>query len=173
MSRTTIRAAIADFLAAANITGLQKVYQAKPTFFAGELLDLSADNASGAFCWVEFGVSDETRWSNPAPYPGYSGSGDKGIHYPVSIVVEYQYLIPEQLDAPVSPDDWVHAEDAILQGIKDRIHSDATLGATGVVFGASQEPSGLRVSEDDPVLASGKVLSVHTIEFRVTEVIQA
>ena len=42
------------------------------------------------------------------------GSGDKAVHYPVQLVVEYQYLIPQQLSAPVSPDDWVTGEDVIL-----------------------------------------------------------
>lgn len=173
MSRATVRAAIAAFLAESAVPGLQAVYQAMPIFFSGERLDLGADNASGAFCWVELGQSEETRWSVPAAYPGYAGSGDKGVHYPVTIVVEYQYLIPAQTSSVVSPDDWVLSEDAILQGIKDRIHQDPQLGAPGVIFAASQEPGGLRVTPDDPVLESGKVLSVHGIEFRVTEVIQA
>lgn len=174
MSRTTVRAAIASFISGAGITGLQAVYKAKPTFFPGELLRLSADNGSGAFAWVDLGHSDEDRWSAPASYPGYTGAGDKGVHYAVQLVVEYQYLIPQQTSAPVSPDNWVTAEDAILQAIKDRIHSDPQMGTDGtVVFAAGQNQNGLAVSPDDPVYEAGKVLSIHGIDFRVTEVIQA
>lgn len=172
MSRATVRAAIADFLAGANIAGLQTVYQAMPMFNAGELLNLTAASAAGGFAWVEMGQSTEVRWSVPAKYPDYTGSGDKAVHYPVTIVVEYQYLIPPQLDAVVPADDWVHAEDALLQALKDRLHEDPTLGAPGVIFAATQEIGSLAVSEDGPVLESGKILSVHGISFRVTEVIQ-
>lgn len=173
MSRATVRAAIASFLAGANINGLQTVYQAMPMFNTGELLNLAADNAAGAFAWVEMGQSTETRWSVPAKYPGYTGSGNKAVHYPVVIVVEYQYLIPPQLDTVVPVDDWIHAEDVILQALKDRLHEDPTLGVPGVIFAATQEDGSLAVSEDDPVLEPGKIMSVHTIGFRVTEVIQA
>jgi hypothetical protein len=173
VSRSDVRAAIAAFLASANIVGLQNVYQALPMFRSGELLNLGADNAAGAYAWIELGQSEETRISVPAKYPGYTGSGDKTVHYPVTVIVEYQYLIPQQLNSQLSPDDWVLAEDAILQGIKDRIHSDPTLGANGTIFAAAQEPNSLRIDPDSPVLEPGKVMSVHGIEFRVTEVIQA
>lgn len=172
MSRETVRQAIRDFLVGAEIIGLQAVYKAMPIFFSGERLELSEDNASGAFCWVELGEATEDRWSVPAAWPGYTGSGDKAVHYPVTIVVEYQYLIPQQTSSQVSPDDWVNAEDVILQSIKDRLHTDPQLGAPGVIFAATQEPNSLGVTPDDPVLESGKVLSVHGISFRVTEVIQ-
>jgi hypothetical protein len=173
VSRATIRTAVASFLAGANITGLQKVYSGLPMFFAGEQLQLSAAGGAGAFAYVELGESTEQRWSLPALYPGQSGSGDKGVHYEALILVVYQYLIPQQVSAPVSPDAWSTAEDAIVQGLKDRIHSDPQLGAPSVIFTAAQGPGGLRVSSDEPVFEPGKVLSTRAIEFRITEVIQA
>ena len=173
MSRATVRAAIAAFLSGANITGLSKVYAAKPTFFSGEQLNLGADGGSAAWAWLELGDSSETRWTVPAQYPGQSGAGDKGVHYDVAVFVDYQYTIPQQTTSVVSPDAWVTAEDAILQALKDRIHSDPQLGAPTLILAAAQENNALRVSPDNPRLESGKVLSLHAIEFRVTEVIEA
>lgn len=173
MSRLAVRSAVAAFLAGAAVPGLQKVYEGYPWFTPGETLDLAALGGSAAFAWVEVGESSETRWSVPASYPGYTGSGNKGVHYPVVVIVEFQYLIPQQVFPPVNPDAWTVPEDGIIQGIKDRIHSDPTLGAPAVIFSAAQEPNGLRVSPDNPVFEPGKVLSTREIDFRVTEVIQA
>lgn len=173
MSRAAVRTAIAAFLSGANISGLQKVYKAKPTFFSGEQLDLAALGGSAAWAWIEFGDSSEERWSVPAQWPGQSGAGDKAVHYPVMVIVEYQYAIPQQSTPMVAPDDWVSAEDVILQAIKDRIHSDPALGAPALILASAQENGGLRISPDNPVLEPGKVLSLHAIEFRITEVVQA
>ena len=173
MSYDTVRAALASFLTAANIPGVAKVYQSEPWYSPGETLDLAALGGSGAFVWIEMGEADEERWAVPASYPGYTGSGIKAVHYPVSLIVEYQYLIPQQTFPPVAPDGWVTSEGAILQALKDRIHSDPTLGAPTVVFQAAQEPGALKTSPDAPVFEPGKVLSTREITFRITEVVQA
>jgi hypothetical protein len=173
VSRATIRTAVTAFLAGASIPGLQKVYSGLPIFSPGEQLKLGADGGAGAIAYVELGESTEQRWSLPALYPGQSGSGDKGVHYDAMVLIMYQYLIPQQVSAPVSPDAWSNAEDAIIQGIKDRIHSDPQLGAPTVIFTAAQGRDGLRVSPDEPQFEPGKVISTRAIEFRITEVIQA
>lgn len=179
MSRSDVRLAVAAFLAGAGITGLARVYKGKPTLVPGELMNLVSDSGSGAIAWVHLAESDEDRWALPAQYPGQAG-GIKAVHYIVSIFVYYQYLIPSATqDTTVSPDDWVDAEDAILQGIKDRIHSDPQLGTgptgtgAGTVFTAAQEQGTLKVTSDEPLLESGKVFGWHAIDFRATEVIRA
>lgn len=173
MSRGAVRTAVATFIAGANIAGLAKVYKAKPAFFSGEQLDLGANGGTGAWAWVDLGESSETRWSVPAQYPGQSGAGDKGVHYDVSIVVAYQYAIPQQITPAVPPDDWATAEDVIIQAIKDRIHSDPQLGNPALILAAGQESNGLRVTADNPLLEPGKVISMHAVYFRITEAIQA
>jgi hypothetical protein len=173
VSRATVRAALASFVAGANITGLSKVYQAKPTFFSGEQLNLASDNGAAAFAWIDLGDSSEERWSVPAQWPGQSGAGDKAVHYEAAIVVQYQYEIPQQVTPAVSPDAWVVVEDAIIQAIKDRLHSDPALGNAGVVLSSGQFRGDMRVTGDEPILESGKVISTRAIEIRITEVIQA
>lgn len=179
MSRADVRAAVAAYLAGGGIPGLQQVYEAMPTIVYGELVDLSVEGGAGAVAWLHLGESEEDRWAFPSKSPIMPG-GIKKVGYPIAIMVAFQYLIPsDQLDPPISPDAWVKVEDAIIQGIKDLIHADPQLGTgptgtgTGVIFEAAQLPGSLRISPDDPQLDSGKVISYHSIEFPVTEVIQA
>lgn len=173
MSRTTVRAVLADFLTGANITGLNGIYKAEPTFFPGEQLDAAAGNGVAAWAWVNLGDSSEERWSVPAQWPGQNGAGDKAVHYDAAIIVQYHYLIPQRTSTPVSPDDWVSGEDAIIQAIKDRLHSDPALGDAGVVLVSGQGRGDMRVSGDNPLMEPGKVLSTRVIEFGITEAIQA
>lgn len=174
MSRATVRAALAAFLQGADIPGLHGMYGAEPVFYAGEQLNAGAEDGVAAWAWVVLGDSSEERWSVPAQWPGQDGAGDKGVHYDAAIMVMYQYLIPSaQVTPAVAPDAWVDGEDAIIQAIKDRLHSDPALGAPAVVLVSGQNRGDMRVSGDDPRFEPGKVVSVKAIEFRITEVIQA
>lgn len=173
MSRATVRTALATFLQGANIVGLNGVYKAEPRFYSGEQLDAAADNGVAAWAWIELGESSEDRLSVPAMWPGQTGAGNKAVHYEVAIVVMYQYLVPQQTTAPVAVDAWVDGEDAILQAIKDRLHSDPALGAPGVILVSGQENRSLHVTADNPLVEPAKVLSNRAISFRITEIIQA
>lgn len=173
MSRGGVRAAIAAYLnaGAPGIPGLQKVYQAKPWWVDGATgFKLSANGGSGAFAYLHLNNSEETRWSVP-----WNG-GDIGVHYDWHLVVVYIYEIPSaSQDTAVSEDSWVLAIDAILQGVKDWIHADPTLGThdTRVIFNAGQTPNALKTTSEEPLKSAGRIYSWHVIEFRVTEVIQA
>jgi hypothetical protein len=173
VSRATVRAAIAAYLnaAAPAIPGLQHIYQAKPWWVDGATgFRLSANGGSGAFAYLHLVASEETRWSVP-----WNG-GDIGVHYDFHLVVVYIYEIPSTSQATaVSEDAWVGPVDTILQGIKDAIHADPTLGTTStkVIFNAGQTPNPLKTSSEQPLKSSGRLYSWHVIEFRVTEVIQA
>lgn len=174
MSRATVRATLATFLQGANITGLHGVYKAKPVFYSGEQLNAAADNGAAAWAWVDLGDSDETRLSVPAQWPGQNGAGNKAVHYDVAIVVEYQFLIPSaQIASPSPPDGWVDGEDVIIQALKDRLHSDPSLGDPAVVLASGQENRGMHVSGDNPLFDGGIVISTRAISFRITEIIQA
>jgi hypothetical protein len=174
VSRATVRAALATFLQGANITGLNGIYKAKPTFYDGAQLDAGGDNGSAAWAWVDLGDSDETRLSVPAQWPGQTGAGDKAVHYDAAIVVEYQFLIRSaQIASTAAPDAWVDGEDAIIQAIKDRLHSDPALGNAAVVLASGQENRGMHVTGDDPLREPGKIVSIKAISFRITEIIQA
>ena len=179
MSRADVRAAVAAFLVAADIPGLATVYAAMPWYSPGELFDTITDGGSGAIAWLHLGDSDEDRWAFPSKSPAMAG-GQKAVHYEIAVMVAYQYLlVSSQLNTPVPADSWAADEDRILQAIKDRIHSDPQLGTgptgtgTDLIFRAAQENNTLRISADDPVLQDGKIWSYHSIQFQLTEVIQA
>lgn len=170
MSRRDVRAAIHAYLIAGlpGIPGLERVYRAAPWFEDGKGFNLAANNGCGAFAWVHLTTSEETRKTVPAVL------GTTFVHYDVSIVVAYQFLIPSaQIDTTITEDMWVDACDDILQGVKNHIHADPNLGAPEVIFLAAQTPNKLRIDSDDPRRTGGKVYSWHTIDFQVTEVIQA
>lgn len=171
MSRAQVRHAVADWLAGGieQIPGLRKVYKAMPMIVYGELFDSDQMSGSVAVLWLHLADSDADQWSVPAATGGIVGE-----HYQVMVQVGYQYLIPSADDDPsIGEDDWVDDEDAILAGIKARLRADPSLGNPAVILVAAREPGTLKVSPDEPQLLDGKVLSWHTIEFRVTEAVQA
>lgn len=173
MSRGSVRSAIAAYLngGSPGIPGLHKVYLAKPWWVDGATgFQLSANGGSGAFAYLHLANSQETRWTTPWTL------GDVAVHYDFQIVVVYIYEVPSASQAAAVPEDsWVTAIDAILQGIKDLIHADPTLGTATlkVIFSAGQNPNALPTSSEHPQKSSGRIYSWHVIEMRVTEVIQA
>lgn len=171
MSRRTVRAAIQTYLQGGlpGIVGLQRVYRAMPWFVDGVIaFNHVANLGNGAYAFINLTRSDETRKAVPAV------QGIVSVHYDVTIVVCYQFLIPSAvIDPTITEDEWVDACDDILQGIKNRIHADPNLGSPGTIFLAAQTPRTLTINSDDPRLESGAVYSWHTIDFQVTEIIQA
>lgn len=166
---STVRAAIQAYLAAGQIPGLARVYLDQPWYIDGQNWNLSADLGSGSVAFVHLTHDEETRISTPWI------EAQETVHYDVSLVVAYQYLIPSAASDDVSEDSWVLALDDTLQGIKDLIHDDPTLGTgpTGVIFQAGQRPKGITIDRALPRRMAGKVLSWTVVEFGVTEIIQA
>jgi hypothetical protein len=171
VSRKTVRAAIQAYLVAGlpGIPGLNRVYRAAPWFADGSVIfNLSAELGNGAWAFLNLAHSKDTRKTVPAVL------GTTFVHYDVSIVVCYQFLIPSaMIDTTITEDMWVDACDDILEGLKALIHADPNLGHPGTIFLAAQTPDSLQINSDDPRLEPGKVYSWHTVDFQVTEVIQA
>lgn len=168
MSIATVRTAVTRYLADAEIPGLNRVFKALPWYVDGDVFDLAATLGSGAVAYVHLAESVENRLALPAVL------GSQNVHYEVAVIVAYQYLIPSaQVDPTLSEDDWVDQLDAIMQGVKDRIHIDPNLGAPDVVFLAAQTPRTLRVASYEPRQLPGKIISMQSVEFQLTEIIQA
>jgi hypothetical protein len=168
VSRTTVRHAVGDWLqgGVSAIPGLQQVYRALPVLRYGELGSGIWSDGSSAFAWVHLAESRENQWS----YPAGPGLGVVGVHYDVVLMVACQYLTPSAQDDPTAEQDaWADWVDATIQGLKDRVHADPSLGNRGVILAAGREPDALKTSSEEPLLIDGGVLSMHTIEFRVTE----
>lgn len=167
MSMSTVREAIQSYLAAGNIPGLNRVYLDQPWYIDGADWNLASELGSGAVAFVHLSRDEETRISTPWV------KAQEAVHYDVAIVVAYQYLIPSAATGAVSEDAWVGPLDETLQGIKDLIHADPTLGSPDVIFQAGQRPSGISIDRPLPRRVKGKVLAWTVVELGVTEIIQA
>lgn len=167
MSANEVRWAVKTFIEQGNIDGLAKVYRAAPYYISGANWQLPASIGNGSIAFVHLGDDSEDRES----FPGVLGLKDD--NYDVIVVVCYQYKIPSGAMGPHEPDDWVDGLDAVLDGIKARLHSDPALGAPALISQAGQEPGDIRTSRQLPRVASGFVLSWSQLHFSLTEVIVA
>ena len=122
---------------------------------------------ASAEAFVHLGDDSEDREALPG------GLGLKDVNYDVVVVVCYQYKIPSGAMGGDEPDDWVDGLDAILNGIKARLHSDPALGNPALISQAGQEPGDIRTSRQLPRVAGGFVLSWNQIHFSLTEVVVA
>ncbi len=162
MGYATIRAAATSFFQGATIPGLNRVYQAKPTFVDGQEFHTSYNGGNGAVAYLHLISTSESRITLPAI------SGSKEVIYDLGLVVLYQYLVQPTDD----PDVWVNALDGILDGLKALIRSSPTLGSL-VIFEAAQGAGDIKVSSQDAQIGRGKVFAWNALEFQATEIIQA
>jgi hypothetical protein len=168
VSAATVRAAISSFLASPAIPGVTKQYRAMPWYIDGANWNLADNLGSGAVIALHLANDDETRES------GGQVIGLKDTDYVAFLVVLYQYLIPSGTQATAyQGDEYIDPLDAVIEAIKDRLHSDPSLGNPAVIKTSGQEPRDLHVERSLPRREPGKLLAWNTIRFSVTEVIQA
>lgn len=168
MSAKTVRAAIADYLR--PTPGIAKMFRDEPWIVTAEAWT-QENGLPGTVAYVHIDREAETRYA----LAGWNPTGlGKAISYDVSIVVLYQYDIPDQ---PDDKDSWVDGLDELLDALKARVRADPTLGTGegGVVWQAGEGglPGGpdLEVQRDLPKLNNGKVLSWNALQFKVTEMV--
>lgn len=167
MSYATVRQALVAYFA--SIAGIQTMYRDSPWFLDQAQWGLEADKQWGAVAFLHIDRSSESRITLPA------GTGSKEIEYVVSLVVQYQYLIPSILGNGLREDDWVVGLDTIIDTVKARLRADQTAGTGlgGVIFQVGENPSDITVDQDLPILDVGRVYSLTRVEFNVTEIITA
>lgn len=167
MSDSAVRLAIQDFFANPKIDGIQRVYRDVPWFLDGAQWEVYDQRGWAAVCAVHLRSSNESRVTLPWK------DGSKQVQHTVGMIIQYQYLIPTQFNFDEAEDSWVEGLDAIVDGIKDRIRSDYTMGHSDVIFQAGQDRNDIRIQRDVPIIDKGRVVSWNVIEFNVTEIIQA
>lgn len=167
MADGAVREAIQAFLLNPSIDGVQYVYKDVPWFLDGAQWDVFDNRGWAAVCSVHLDSSRESRLTLPFAV------GSKHVEHNVGIIIQYQYLIPDQFAQGEFEDAWVTGLDAIVDGIKDRIRSDYTFGAVNIIWQAGQSTDDIRITRDVPVRDAGRVISWNVIEFTVTEIIQA
>jgi hypothetical protein len=181
MGDASVRAAIVKFFTDAAITGIQDIYNDEPWFLDGGKWSLKDNGGWGSIAFVHLDTSSEKRLTMGGQNGAGTPTGEVDVLYTVSLVIQYQYLIPTSLPAGTREDAWVAPIDAIVDAVKTRIRSDPTFGtgAGGVIYQAGQgDGSGgphIRQTRDLPVTDSqrSKVLNWNRIEFDARSIITA
>lgn len=168
MSRKLIRHAAADWLTAAEIPGLIKVYPAKLPFQAPRFS--AGNNSARAMGYVLVDVHSRGREKRIA-FGGAEG-GEKQIDHPLTLVINFW------APGPTGDEDWLAAQDAfddIFEGTLEQIRGGGrTLGRPDAILSAGEAPYGIEDRWTEPVaLAGGTLGAVAEIVFWTTEIITA
>jgi hypothetical protein len=166
-----VRAAVSGFIA--TVPGITKMFRDEPWIVTSDAWE-TEDGLPGTVAYTHINRDQETRYA----MSGQDGSGaGKAVVYDMSVVVLYQYVIPDQ---PDDKDSWVDGLDALIDAIKARLRSDPTLGTgqNGAIWQAGEgDPFGggadIVIQRDLPKLNNGKVLSWNNLTFKVVEMLPA
>jgi hypothetical protein len=168
VSDNSVRHQLRDFFQTPAIKGLPKVYLDEPWIIQGANWNVQAELGWGAVGFTHLDTSSDTRITL-----GAAIGGQKEVKHTVGFCVQFQYLIPASLPAGVDEDAWVDPFDSIIDGIKNRIRSDPTLGGAGAIFQGGQDPNDIRVTRDLPQEDVGKIIVFAVVEFDCLEIITA
>jgi hypothetical protein len=180
-----IRAAIVAFMLTPAITGIQDWYNDEPWFLDGGKWALKDNGGWGSIGFVHLDSSSENRIASggqvfTGPTPNMP-TGQKREIFKVSLVIQYQFLIPAQLPTGKREDMWVAPIDQIIVDVKKRIRSDPSFGTGpgGVILQAGQGDGrgGPHISQtrDLPVMNEQrtKLLNWNRIQFDAQTIITA
>jgi len=165
MPSRTVRAAIRNYLA--TTAGVTNAYKDEPRYAVeGQWYDQAG--AHGTVIYVHIDDERESR----IVLTGSPATGQR-IDYDVSVVILYEYLVP---DGEVSADDWVDGLDDLIAALKARLRADPSMGTVAVPGGpqlvmAAQEDNALHIARDLPKQSGGVVRSWNVLQFRASEIL--
>ncbi len=160
MSRATVRAAIANYLAPPAVAGLNKVFTATPKRVEGTWFRYGqpAGTQSGAVAVINLTSDREERIAL-----GGEHSGKKWIHYEISLDI-YSHSVHRHSE------DAMADFDTVIENIKARLRADRRLGNDTVIFESGERYLDGEYGEPR-VLNDGATEIWGTIRFEVSEVI--
>ena len=173
MGYKTVRAAVRHYLEGANIPAITRWENDAPWYLDGANWKLAPGQQYGAMAFPHIDSSMESRVALPAV------TGMKAVRYEVSILFQYQYIIPTRLNG-LEEDDWVVGVDSIIDGLKERMRADPALGVgspvvgpDGTVLEAAQDPNDLEVLMDLPAYDpnGGRLYLLGRLTTHVTEIV--
>lgn len=129
MSRTTMRQALATWLAPPAVGGVNRVYTAFPTAMSG-FYGSAPGSSAGAVLVVHLADESETRITIGGPH-----SGRKRVDYSVELHLYFVSITPTTVDGGDPGEMAADALDTIVGNLKDRIRADRQAG-TGYPNGA-------------------------------------
>lgn len=177
MTYATVRQALVTYFAAQSITGLQHIYRDMPWYTEAAQWNITPGRTWAAIAFIHLDDSDESRITTTARTPTQPSNavGFKQVHYRISVGLQFQYMIPTELQGTDDADAWTDALDSLIDGIKTAIHADPNLGTPGVIFQAGQSNNDMRVQSDLPVYdaPNSRIYSFHRVSFDLSEIINA
>lgn len=138
MSRATIRAALAAWLAPPNVAGINTVYRAMPRIIPGQAFFPAIAAGTGMGCVAMINIVAEAEARKAI---GGANSGWKRVDY----VVEIQLFFRSNKPAALNSDgalEAMDAFDAIVNALKVRIRADRTANSSAVWQWGEAELSG-------------------------------
>ena len=161
-----VRQAVQAWFDAPAVQGLNRVYAAMPWWAGGDQWDIGLNGGWGAIGYVHITDEHETRIA----YGGIPG-GIKQVTYQVGLVLLFKYQIPTQLPAGADESEYVTYLDALIDGVKNRLRQDPTLGtgSKGVVWQAGEGRADVVIRRDLPRRKGQAVQSWQVLEVEVVE----
>lgn len=129
MSRSTVRQAIATWLAPPAVAGINRVYTSHPALMTG-FYGTSPGTTGGAVLAIHLAADTETRLAVGGPH-----SGKKRVDYSVELHVYFRSMAVAATDGSDPGEMAADALDTIIGNLKDRIRADRQAG-TGYPAGA-------------------------------------
>jgi hypothetical protein len=180
MGDATVRAAVKSYFSGNAVTGIAKWFRDEPWIIQPATFALAANGGWGAVGFIHLDTAEENRETFGGAN-GVTPTGSKAVKHTVSLVIQYQYLIPPALPAGVDEDAWVGPLDNIIDAVKALIRADPTLGTSALqpnptINWAGQSWQGapdIRQTRDLPTRdpQGSKILSWNRIEFDLIEYI--
>lgn len=163
-NRRLVRTALAQWLTAQRIQGLDHVYRSQPPDAALERYRTGAP-AYSCQVWVRLPDDEETRLSMTGP----TSPTGKIIHYLAELVVWHRSYEPSELDWADDEDDY----DRVYDAIKDALRAGGRqLGRPEAIFSVGEYRTGLEGRHAEPAAdGDGPVDREGTLRFWVTQVI--
>jgi hypothetical protein len=161
--RRLMRTALAQWITAMRIQGVDHVYRSEPPEAA---LDQYRNGAAPYSCqiWIRIQDDAETRLSKVGP----DLPTGKIIHYETQLLIWHRSYEPGELDWADDEDDY----DRIYDALKDCLRGNGRhLGRPEAIFSLGEIRSGLAGHHDGPATDGDAVDRTGTLRFTITQVI--
>lgn len=164
-NRALIRRAVANWIIAQRIQGVDHVYAAVPTVWQ---FDAYPQTGTGYGTLVAPWIPDDSE--DRTAYTGSRDPGGKTVHYPVELRIRHwSYTVDDAQDSEASQDDI----DRVIDALKDCLRGRGRdLGRPDVILAAGERPreGGITSHQEEPVTdQAGSVLRVATVSFNVSQ----
>lgn len=163
-NRRLVRTALAQWLTAQRIQGLDHVYRSQPPMTALELYRTGTPTYS-CQAWIRLPGDEEKRLAFTGPVLPTG----KIIHYVVDLEVRHRSYEPGELDWADDEDDY----DRIFEALKDCLRAGGRqIGRADAVVSVGEYHDGLRGRHGEPeAVEGGAVERAGVLSFTVTQVI--